>query len=193
MPACVSTIVYVGGAILVLTVTRRRKLIGIWLVAALILGGALLAADRTRHPLDDPDLAFQRPGFLDAHHAPAPAPPVAPGVPTPGTRVVVFFTRPEHLPELMSKLARASSLTGLVQSVVVVSGAASGGVVSGVPVVTDPDGRLAAAFMLDRPRDGGPPVGYAVVDSHGQIRYRTLDPGMADRLDEVETMVRAAP
>jgi len=36
-------------------------------------------------------------------------------------------------------------------------------------------------------------MGYAVVDAHGLIRYRTLDPAVADELDEVKTIVGATP
>lgn len=63
----------------------------------------------------------------------------------------------------------------------------------GVPVVEDPSGELATRLAIRHPRDGGPPVGYAVVDRAGRVRYRTLDPTVADNLDEVETMVRATP
>ena len=56
---------------------RRAQLVAVWLVAATGLGGALLAAQLNHHPLDDPDLAFERPGYLDAHHPPAPTPPRA--------------------------------------------------------------------------------------------------------------------
>ena len=59
-------------------------------------------------------------------------------------------------------------------------------------MVGDPTGALAAQFGLDRPRDGGAPVGYAVVDGRGDIRYRTLDPSVAAQLDEIDTILRAA-
>lgn len=59
-------------------------------------------------------------------------------------------------------------------------------------MVGDPTGALAAQFGLDRPRDRGAPVGYAVIDGHGDIRYRTLDPSVAAQLDEIDTILRAA-
>ncbi|HEX2064104.1 MAG TPA: hypothetical protein VHE80_06755, partial [Acidimicrobiales bacterium] len=61
------------------------------------------------------------------------------------------------------------------------------------PVVADPDGEVSSGYGRRRPRAGGPPVGYAVVDSNGAIRYRTLDPSPARRLDEVATILRAVP
>ena len=75
-------------------------------------------------------------------------------------------------------------------TVMVVSGT---GTCQAVPTVNDPGAQLARAFGLRRPRDGGAPVGYAVVDRRGQIRYRTLDPAATEELDEVGTVVRAVP
>ncbi|PLS75598.1 MAG: hypothetical protein CYG61_06425 [Actinobacteria bacterium] len=43
------------------------------------------------------------------------------------------------------------------------------------------------------PRDGGPPTGYAVIDSEGRVRYRTLDPEVVDHLGEVAAILRATP
>lgn len=57
--------------------------------------------------------------------------------------------------------------------------------------MADPTGRLARGFGMRIPRDGGPPVGYALIDRAGLIRYRTLDAAMADQLREVATMVGA--
>jgi alkyl hydroperoxide reductase subunit AhpC len=58
-------------------------------------------------------------------------------------------------------------------------------------VLGDPDGAVAKAYGMRVPRGGGPPVGYAVVDAAGAIRYRTLDPAVAERLREVGTIVSA--
>ena len=58
-------------------------------------------------------------------------------------------------------------------------------------MAADPDGRLAAAYRMRRPRVGGPPVGYAVVDVDGTIRYRTEDPWVVNGLDKVLTIVGA--
>lgn len=58
-------------------------------------------------------------------------------------------------------------------------------------VVPDPEGRLAAAVGLPRPVDGGPGVGYAVVDADGVVRYSTLDPAWADNAFEVATILGA--
>ena len=75
-------------------------LVVVWLAAAVGLGLLLGLARAAEGPLDDPDPAWQRPGFLDAGDLPAPAPRVAPGVPAPGRPTVVFFERAGRLPEL---------------------------------------------------------------------------------------------
>jgi alkyl hydroperoxide reductase subunit AhpC len=59
-------------------------------------------------------------------------------------------------------------------------------------VMADPAGELAEAYGLRQPADRGEPVGYAIVDAAGRIRYRTLDPEVEDLLGEVDTILRAA-
>lgn len=104
---------------------------------------------------------------------------------------MVFFGRTGGLPELCRALGAAS----LPQkaATVVVAGPASGRCDPAAAVLDDPDGAVAKAYGMRVPRAGGPPVGYAVVDAAGAIRYRTLDPGVAERLDEVATIVSALP
>jgi len=163
----------------------------VWLVIVGLLGGLLLAAQHARSPLDDPDPARQRPGFLDVVDRPTAAPQVAPGVPAPGRRAVVFFVRPGLSAPLCQVIGKASSLARRADLSVVSSGAVTA--CGSVPTVTDGTGRLAREFAMRRPRDGGPPVGYAVVDRDGRIRYRTLDSRVVEGIGEVETMVKALP
>ncbi len=161
-----------------------------WLGAAVALGLLLGLARSAQGPLDDPDQAWQRPGFLDAGDLPAPAPEVAPGVPAPGRPTVVFFERASGLGELCKALAESSLRENTVIAVVV-AGPPSGHCHVADAVVGDADGALAKAYGMRRPRGGGSPVGYAVVDAAGAIRYRTLDPAVAGQLSEVRTMVAA--
>ena len=169
----------------------RRQLLGVWLAAAVVFGALLLVARAARTGGDDPDQARQRPGFLDAGALPVPAPTVA-GIPRPGRRAVVFFAREDDASELCQELARRRSLVGGADVAVVVAGvpppACSGG-----QVVADASGAIARAYALPVPRDGGPPTGYAVIDSDGAVRYRTLDPEVTDQLSEVATIVGATP
>ncbi|MBW3614663.1 MAG: hypothetical protein KY439_05045 [Actinobacteria bacterium] len=168
------------------------RLVVIWLVAAVGLGSLLVAARLAREPLDDPDPAWQRPGFLDAGELPVPAPQVAPGFPAPGRPTAVIFERADRLAELCHALA-TSALARRAAIAVVVVDAPSGGCSAADTVVGDAGGALAGAYGLRTPRGGGPPVGYAVVDAAGAIRYRTLDPEVADQLGEVGTIVAALP
>jgi len=164
----------------------------IWLAAAVGLALLLGLARAAQGPLDDPDPAWQRPGFLDAGDLPAPAPRVTPAVPAAGRPTVVFFERPNHLAQLCRALA-ASPLAQRAATAVVVAGPGSGRCDAATATVSDPDGTVAEAYSMPTPRDGGPPVGYAIIDRTGTIRYRTLDPAVADQLAEVSTMVAALP
>ncbi len=59
------------------------------------------------------------------------------------------------------------------------------------PIAFDASGQIAHTYRMPVPRDGGPPVGYAILDAAGRLRYATLDPGLAGRLRKVRSMVRA--
>ena len=155
----------------------------------MIFGALLAIASLTESGLDDPDPARQRPGFLDAGALPQPAPPLMAAAPAPGRRAVVFFVRPDDVAGLCEALSDAD-LSSRADLVVVVSGTGNCGSAS---TVNDPTGRLAAAYGLRQPKAGGPPVGYAIVDSRGRTRYRTLDPSVTDELGEVATILRAIP
>ncbi|HEV2068660.1 MAG TPA: hypothetical protein VGR26_02575 [Acidimicrobiales bacterium] len=162
----------------------------VWLVVAVGLGALLAVARASAGPLDDPDPAHQRPGILDLGALPVPAPPVSDGIPTRGREAVVFFVRPAGLPALCGALADPD-LAGEPDLIVVVAGPVAP-CAADVAVVADPPGRVAEAYGLRPPADGGAPVGYVVVDDAGRIRYRTLDPEVADLLGEVDTILRAA-
>jgi hypothetical protein len=155
-----------------------------------VLFGALLAIARTSESgLDDPDPAWQRPGFLDAGSLPEPAPTLTDGLPRPGRRAVAFFVRPDGVERLCRSLS-GHRLAERADLVIVVSGS---GRCQRFTTLEDAAANLARAYGLRRPRDGGAPVGYAVVDRQGGIRYRTLDPTVAEALGEVDTIVAATP
>lgn len=178
-----------GPALRTCAVPSRRSLVAVWLVSAVLLGSLLVLAALARGPLDDPDPARQRPGLLDLGALPSPAPRISAEVPAPGRAALVLFERVDRLGGLCEALGHHRFASGAV--VVVVPGP-GGRCAPGIAVIGDPTGALAAQFGLDRPRDGGAPVGYAVVDGHGDIRYRTLDPSVATQLDEIDTILQAA-
>lgn len=164
-------------------------------IVAAVLGAALIVSMSDPDPLDDPDLAMQRAGILDVVGPRSPAAALSAAVPAQGRVTVVFFLRPTQAGQLAGALESPAGqeLSELVDLGLVVSSGA--GEVTprdpGTTVVEDPDGRLAAAYRMRLPRDGGSPVGYAVVDAAGTVRYRTLDPEVATGLDEVLTIVDA--
>jgi hypothetical protein len=170
-------------------VRSGRPLAAVWLGIAVVTGILLVVSRATTGPLDDPDPARQRPGFLDAGELPRPAPQVTEDIPLAGRPAVVFFVRPGELQPLCEALAGFQPPQPSDVAVVLVG--EGGRCPHGIPVVDDREGELAAGYGLPAPRDDGPPVGYAVVDSTGDIRYRTLDPNVASLLGEVSTMLRA--
>ncbi|GAC1545004.1 MAG: hypothetical protein NVS3B12_33820 [Acidimicrobiales bacterium] len=175
-------------------VAPRWHLVGTWVAAALLFGGLLALSRSGYRGLDDPDQAFQRPGLLDVGPLPGHPPAVTPLIPRGGRRAVVFFTRARGLAPLERALAGAADLRRMADVVIVdeaVPPAPAG--VGTVAFVADAGGELAHAYGMRVPRDGGPPVGYAIVDRSGRIRYATIDPGDARRLREVRTMLSAVP
>ena len=153
--------------------------------AALGLGLLLVAGEASRGPRDDPDPARQRPGFLDAGELPAPAPPLTHRVSSLVGPAVVFFT--EDPANLCRELAK-SRLEEKADLILVVR---VGREACPYVQVSDADGQVARAYDMPRPSKGGFPVGYAVVDNKGMIRYRTLDPRAGHHLPEVRTIVEA--
>lgn len=160
---------------------------------AIGLGTAQFVANSDKRPLDDRDLAFERPGFLDAHGAPFPAPKSPPEIRKAGERFIVFFVRSEQAGPLHDALMTRVHPFDEVAMAVVYSGKGIDHPHLVAPFLPDDYGHIATAFRMPWPRDGGPPVGYAVVDSHGMVRYRTLDPTVWKRLKEVETIWAATP
>ena len=160
-----------------------------WVVAVVFFGALLLLARAAQGPLDDSDPAFQRPGFLDVGDLPEPAPAVRADIQLTGQATVVFFERSDRIGELCGALRHHRFDTDVQAVVVTPSEARTDDCPKRVVAVVDPT--LADAFGVRQPRQGGPPVGYAVVDPQGRIRYRTIDPAVSSLLGEVDTIVGA--
>lgn len=128
--------------------------------------------------LDDPNRADQRPGFLTA-----PADAIAvPGLVLPGNPVgsqPVFLVFDRRVPPA-AEYADALKDVPRSRAVVIVVPRAARHTVPRGRLVVDPAGRVAAAVRIDRPRDGGSPVGYAAIDARARVRYVTLDPAYLD-------------
>lgn len=164
------------------------------LVAAglcLVMVVAVLLGSDGPGPLDQPDRAEQRNGLvLDG---PTVQPTVA-GVQLRSGPSVLLFVRRLPADDTLARWRRALPTDA---DVTVVVQAPSGEQVqpqmsSPVDVVLDPEQELAMAVDLPQPVDGGPGVGYAVVDTDGVVRYSTLDPAWSDNAFEVTTMLGAA-
>ncbi len=173
-------------------VPSRRTLVGLWLGVAVALGALLAVGQAGYEGLDDPDQAQQRPGFLDARSLPTSVPTVVRGLPAAGRRTVVFFVRAPQLGPLGEALD-GERHRGIAADVAIVTAGSLPSARPTTPTVSDPSGRLARAYGMRAPRDGGPPVGYAIVDSSGRVRYATLDPAVAQSQDEARTVLDAVP
>ena len=160
-----------------------------WLIVAVVLGAALLAAGYRQSPLNDRDPVRQRADFLDSVGPRSAAPEVTGLLPARGRITVVFFVRDAQQAPLRSALRKPGALPRDVDAAIL------GGqpIIADdpVPLVTDGEAVLARRFAMPVPRDGGYPVGYAICGPDGTVRYRTLDPGVVGRLQDVRTMLRA--
>jgi hypothetical protein len=171
-------------------------------VVSLLLVAAVLLGSRGPGPLDQPDPARQRDGLvLDG---PTVAPTVA-GVHLRDLPNVLLFVR--ETPDADVLDAWRQSVPAAAQVTVVVQGPGPGhdaaaAAEAGEPaarrspglvgVVADHDEALATAVRLPEPVDGGPGIGYAVIDRDGVVRYSTLDPAWADNAFEVTTILGSA-
>ena len=152
-----------------------------WWVPALVFAAATVALSlivvlivSDPGPRDDPDPAYQRDGLLlDGRRLPAEVAGVSFG----GRPVVVLFERRPPAGPRFEQWRQQVSDDG-VELVLAVAGAPEAE-------------RLADAVDIPTPVDGGPPVGYAVVDPARTVRYSTLDPAYLENAFEVDVITGA--
>lgn len=154
-------------------------------VSGVLLTAVVLLLVRTPGPLDESTFADQRNGLLARG---AVVDRTVDGVNFGDTVVVLLFVR--KAPSQSDLRAWAKDLPGYVTVRVVVQ-RPDPTTRPGGNVVFDRLGQLAAAVGLPNPNDGGPGVGYAVVDANGTVRYATLDPSWRGNGFEVATIVGA--
>ncbi len=154
-----------------------------------VVGVLLIVAQLRVDPLDDVDPAYQRPGLLDLGPLPTPA-PVLPGLSYADRPTLLVFER-ESRPPCAWLDAPELDDVAIAVAIGAPDGASGHAECPGAESVEDP-WELARQVGMRTPRDGGFPVGYAIVDADGLLRYRTLDPDMAQLLGEIGTMVDAA-
>ena len=161
----------------------RTPLLG-WLLMAVTLVAVVIVGVGGPGPLDDPHEGDQRPGIL----APADQARGLTGLRLPGDPigrrpvVVVFERRPPDPPRLRAFLDEAPEDFATVLAV------PERGARSPVPVVTDEGARLARRLGMPTPQDAGYPIGYALIDSEGRVRYATLDPTFLEHGFELATL-----
>lgn len=145
----------------------------VFVLAAVALAVIVTLVVRGPGPLDDPAPADQRDGLL--LDAPT-LPPEVGGVAFGARPIVLLFDR--ALPQGPA----FDAWTGTVDQ-------------AGADLVVLTPGeraaRLADAVGMPVPVDGGPPVGYAVVDRSRTVRYATLDPAYVINAFEVDVIVGA--
>lgn len=161
----------------------------VWACTAVLFGGALAVVQLRTSPLDDPDPGRQRPGYLDAVGARRTTPLVTISKPARGRVTLIFFVRAAQQLPLLRALSKPKAVPANIDVAVV--GGRPYLTESRFASVTDVDAVLARGYDMPVPRDGGYPVGYAIVGPDRTIRYRTLDPGVARRLDEIRTILAA--
>ena len=145
----------------------------VFLIAALLLALVIVFVVKSPGPLDDPDPANQRAGLL--LNGPVLPAQVA-GMSFGGHPVIVLFERTPPEGEAFQQWSQAVSDDGVQLVVVTGSQQAS---------------ELAAAVHMPTPVDGGPPVGYAVIDANRVVRYATLDPVYTRNSFEVDVITGA--
>lgn len=160
-----------------------------WLASSVVLVAVVLAVVPRPGPLDDPDSARQRPGVLTA---PSDARRVGklslPGDSIGRRPVMIFFDRRPPNSEAFRRLERR--LPAAIATVLVLGhGPRPAGYQA---VAVDRHKRIADAVGMRTPKDGGPPVGYAIIDRQARVRYATLDPGYLRHSEEDATMAAAA-
>lgn len=141
---------------------------------AVVLSLVVALVVRDPGPRDDPDPASQRDGLLLSGPT---VPERVAGIEFGGHPVVVLFERQRPAGPRFNAW-RTQVTDDDVELVVALAG-------------SEQARALAAAVAIPTPTDGGPPVGYAVVDPARAVRYSTLDPAYLDNAFEVDVITGA--
>lgn len=159
-----------------------------WFVPTAIVLVVLVLGAPEQGPLDHADKAQQRTGLLIPYsEAPDVTALELPGRPGQDVPTVVAFHRTAPDPDRYRRWVQ--SLPQGTQTVLVLPGPPYPEL-HGTAVIGD-SGRIAEALRMETPQDGGFPIGYAVIDGAGRLRYQTLDPKYLEHASEVATMAGA--
>ncbi len=162
--------------------------IGLWLGVGIILAGLQFIAQASYSRQDNPDQANQRPGFVTTHPEKA---PIIDGVSYTLRPTLIIFDRNPIPTKIIQNQAKQTLISDRATIILVTKSDIQQENLSGVKkILNDRDQAIARKFNFDTPTDGGYPVGYAVVDSKGFLRYRTLDPSYSQHRDGIETILK---
>ena len=155
----------------------------VWFTAtALLLIAVVVAVITPPGPQDDPRPADQRAGFLiDGPQLRLDVPGLAIGE----RPIVLIFDRAEPAADRLR--AWLTRVPARASAALVLPGPGR----AEVSVLADPAGDIARAVGMAAPKDGAPPIGYAVIDSTGRVRYATLDPTYLDNAFEIAVIAGA--
>jgi hypothetical protein len=142
-----------------------RRMVAVWAATAVVLGAGLLTEQATRNGMDAAKPIRERIGM--ANYSAFAAPAVS-GV-VKGKRTAILFVRSQQANSVCDWAA--GTPLGDVTMVVV---APENVDCKGLPLSIDPDRKLADGFGMRRSKDDGYPVGFALLDSSGGLRYTTL-------------------
>jgi hypothetical protein len=163
-----------------------------WLASAVALAVLVFAVIRDPGPLDDPNEGDQRAGFLvDRDDARTVADLELPGDPIGRRPVVVIFDRRVPPPQELREFVREAPDGAAVVLVVPTPVQRAPRLPPGVRLVAGTEGEIADAVGMPEPRDGGAPVGYAVIDDDARVRYATLDPQYLEHAFELDIVASA--
>lgn len=161
-----------------------------WLLLAVVLTTTVIGVVGGPGPLDDPNQGDQRPGFLiDPKEARVVGGLNLPGNPIGRRPVFIAFDRNVPRPDELRRAVR--EVPDRYAVFLVVPGPPPVAGTARAEIVADARGRVADAVGLDRPKDGGAPIGYAVIDSGGRVRYATIDPTWTRHGFEIDRITRA--
>ena len=158
-----------------------------WAVGALVLTAVVLGGVRGPGPLNDPDPADERTGRLTPPDEAVRVPGLElPGDPVGRRPVLLVFDRRAPDPDGYSGFIAEASRGTVPLLVVPHAPAAQRRAVRGrSAVLEDRPGSVAAAVGIDKPKDGGPPIGFALIDRRARVRHATLDPDYAEHGFEI--------
>lgn len=160
-------------------------LMSVWLVTAVVTGGLLYIAENRLQGKNDPDQAYERPGFVfDSTRKVVNVGGTE--LPDENKPLVVFFVRNLNGEALFHDVSHQACIAHLADMIVVSNDGSTPLIMNGIDaVITKNAENLADQLLTREPLDKKFPVGYVIVGKDGYVKYQTLDGGFQHRGEEV--------